>query len=63
MEKQTFSVEETAIWLGIGLNTAYGMVKDGLLPHVKIGRQIRISIRALEAWFQEQSQNSISQNK
>lgn len=51
MEKVTMTVQEMAECLGIGRNVAYELVKNGRVPFLKIGRQIRIPKRAFDAWL------------
>ena len=51
MEKMTMTVQEMAECLGIGRNMAYELVKNGRVPFLKIGRQIRIPKRAFDAWL------------
>ena len=51
MEKVTMTVLEMAQCLGIGRNMAYELVKNGRVPFLKIGRQIRIPKRAFDAWL------------
>lgn len=51
MEKVTMTVQEMAECLGIGRNMAYELVKNGRVPFLKIGRQIRIPKRAFAAWL------------
>jgi excisionase family DNA binding protein len=41
------TVEQLAKMLKIGRNTAYELVRSGLVPSVKIGRQIRVTKRAV----------------
>lgn len=41
------TVRQVADLLRIGRNTAYELVRAGLVPSVKIGRQIRISKQAV----------------
>ncbi len=41
------TVNQLADILGIGRNTAYGIVRSGQIPSVRVGRQIRISRGAL----------------
>ena len=41
------TVNELAEMLKIGRNTAYELVRAGIIPSVKIGRQIRISKQAV----------------
>lgn len=51
MECMTMSVIEMANSLGIGRNVAYNLVKNGRIPSIKIGRQIRIPKKAFEKWL------------
>jgi excisionase family DNA binding protein len=41
------TVNQLADILGVGRNTAYGIVRSGQIPSVRVGRQIRISRGAL----------------
>lgn len=45
----TLSVEEAASLLGISRTLAYELVTRGDLPHLRLGRRILVSRRALEA--------------
>lgn len=55
MAKATFSVQEVAEYLDIGLNKAYELINDGVIPHVQIGKQFRIPIKCLEAWLENEA--------
>lgn len=54
-DRMTLSVNEAARELGVGRNTAYDLVRAGHLPHVRIGRVIRIPRLQLQEWLNEQS--------
>lgn len=41
------TVEQLAIALDVGLNTAYMLVRSEKIPSVRVGRQIRITKAAL----------------
>lgn len=41
-EKATFTVEETAKYLGIGRSLCYRMVREGNIPSVKLANRIII---------------------
>ncbi len=50
MDRQTLTVEEAAVVLGIGRNTAYQAVRQGTLPVVRIGKRYlvpRVALRAM----------------
>ena len=62
MGKATLTVVETAEYLGIGRNKTYRMINDGILPAIKIGRQFRIQIKALESWLMNEAQKALKIN-
>ena len=45
---QTLNVQEAGQLLGIGRTTAYRMVKDGIIPCLRLGKQLRIPRPAME---------------
>ena len=46
-ERLTFSMEEAAKLLGIGLGTAYKAAKRGEIPIIRFGRRVRVPRKAL----------------
>ena len=50
-KRLTFTVVEAATLLGIGRNSAYEVIKSGILPSVQIGRRILIPRAALERFL------------
>lgn len=44
-------VDEAARLLGIGTTLAYELVGRGVLPHVRLGRAVRVPRAALEMWI------------
>jgi excisionase family DNA binding protein len=44
-------VDEAARLLGIGTTLAYELVGRGVLPHVRLGRAVRVPRAALESWI------------
>lgn len=40
LEKATFSVEETAEYLGIGRSLCYRMIKENKIPYIKFANRI-----------------------
>jgi excisionase family DNA binding protein len=48
MERRWLSVSEAAKELGLSTVTIYAAVQNGDLPHVRIGKTIRIDFDALE---------------
>lgn len=45
-----FSVAEAAKLLGISRNLAYDLVREGRLPHIRLGRRVLVPRFALEQW-------------
>ena len=53
------SVKEMAEVLNIGLNTAYRLLKEKEIPSVRVGRQHRISKKALIAYIEHRESESV----
>lgn len=51
-EKSTLTVRELSETLGIGLATAYELVKENQFRTVRVGRRILISKIALQKWLE-----------
>ena len=49
------SVEEAARLLGISRNLAYDLVRQGRLPHVRLGRRILVPRFGLEQWLAQEA--------
>jgi excisionase family DNA binding protein len=45
------TVPEAARALGIGTTLAYQLVGNGKLPHIRLGRALRVPRASLEAWI------------
>jgi excisionase family DNA binding protein len=54
-EQLTVSVQTAAERLGIGRDSLYGMVREGRVRSVKIGRRIRIPISELERFLERET--------
>lgn len=50
-EKIALTVTEAAQALGIGRTVAYDLIRRGEIPHVRIGRSIRIPRASLDSWL------------
>ena len=42
VEDPTVSVDDTAELLGVSRNNAYGAVREGRIPSIRVGRSIRV---------------------
>lgn len=49
-ERIALTVAETAEALGISRTSAYELIRRGDLPHIRIGRVIRVPAEALMEW-------------
>lgn len=56
MNKQTqlLTIDEAREILRVGRNVMYELIRSGGVPHIKIGKQIRIPLRELEEWVKNQ---------
>lgn len=52
MEQEVLTVPEVAAILRVRTHRVYDLAKQGDLPAVKIGRQVRISRAALQAFIE-----------
>ena len=57
MEKQTISVQELSIQLGISLPKTYALVKTEGFPAIHIGSRILIPVEAFKKWLCANSNN------
>ena len=55
MQKATFTVYEAAEYIGVGRNTMYKLVKEKNFPSIRIKKQIRIPIKALDQWLETEA--------
>lgn len=59
-DQLTLSVREAAGHLGIGRNRVYELIARGELPHLKIGRTIRIPSQPLAEWISARTEGRSS---
>lgn len=52
------TVPEAARLLRIGRNTAYGLVRDGQLRAVRVGRRVLVPRKALGEWLRRASSDT-----
>ncbi len=48
------TIDEARRILRVGRNVMYDLIKKGV-PHIKLGKQIRIPRAGLEAWIEQQT--------
>lgn len=51
-----FSTAQTAQLLGVSKKTLYPLFKSGKLPHIRVGRVIRVNVNDLKALIHEYKQ-------
>jgi excisionase family DNA binding protein len=49
------TVEQTARRLGVGRTLAWGLVKRGEIPSIRLGRLVRVPTSALEEWIRHEA--------
>lgn len=56
MEKNhdLLTIDEARMILRVGKNVMYGLIKSGV-PHIKLGKQIRIPRVGFELWIEQQT--------
>jgi excisionase family DNA binding protein len=53
-ELMTISVEEAGRHIGVKRTVAWRLVREGQLPHIRVGRQkVRVPVEALRRWIDE----------
>lgn len=53
----TISVREAAKQIGIGVNTAYELVRSNRLRSLRIGRKLLIPVKEVEAFIDREMEN------
>ncbi len=54
-EPLLFTVPEAASILRISRNSAYELLRQNILPHIRLGRRILVPRHALEQWIERQA--------
>jgi len=57
-DRLLISVREAANRLGIGRDATYGLVRDGKLPSIRVGRRVLVPARLLASWVDRETQSS-----
>jgi excisionase family DNA binding protein len=55
-ESDLLTVVEAAAVLRISRNLAYELIRQGRVPHLRLGKRILVPRRSLDTWIAEQSQ-------
>lgn len=51
MKRNLMTVPEVAAILGISVERTYALAREGILPVVRLGRQIRLDPEQLDNWI------------
>jgi len=57
MDKLLLKPMEAAEAIGVGRSRIYEMLTTGEMPSVRIGRSIRVPVRALNQWVEDRQSN------
>jgi excisionase family DNA binding protein len=60
MSDSIYTIPEVARYLKLSRSKVYALVQCGQLPHVRIGKNVRVLERDLQAWL---TQNSVGQTR
>ncbi|WP_310876879.1 excisionase family DNA-binding protein [Priestia megaterium] len=63
MDKQTISVKETAVYMGVSKDLVYQLVRERKVPHLRLGHRILFRKEAIDRWLTTQETLSVQQNK
>ena len=60
MDDNVMTVREVAWYLKLSKSKVYGLVQQRQIPHIKIGRNVRVREKDVQAWL---AANSVSVSK
>ena len=60
MDDNVMTVPEVARYLKLSKSKVYGLVQQRQIPHIKIGRNVRVREKDVQAWL---AANSVSVSK
>lgn len=58
VECLTYSIPEVAQVLGVGINLAERLIRNGEIKALKVGRRVIVPKVAVEEWLEKKMQNS-----
>ena len=62
-EKEVLTAKELSNLLNISKPMIYEQCKQGRIPHFKVGREYRFSVRAIQKWMLETSEENQTRSK
>ncbi len=55
MQEMIYTIPEVANYLKLSKSKVYHLVQTGKIPHIRIGRNVRIRESDLQKWIESQS--------
>ena len=55
MASELLTVPETAAFLDVSRDTVYRLIREGQLPHVRLGRLLRVPRTKLDEWLETET--------
>ncbi|HHU98210.1 MAG TPA: helix-turn-helix domain-containing protein [Petrimonas sp.] len=52
MNQRLMTASQTAKMLNISKHRLYDLAKRGIVPHVRLGRQVRFDTKQIDAWLE-----------
>jgi len=59
MNRSKLTVKEFSDYMGISIDLAYKLCREGEVPHVRIGGRILLDIDSIDRWFKEKEKNAL----
>ena len=63
MEKLLLRPDEVAETLGIGRTRAYALICSGVIPSMRIGKNVRVPLDQLQRWVKRQVSDSSAKDR
>lgn len=58
--RELVTIPQVAKLLGVSVQRAYELARCGIIPSVRMGRQVRVDLDCLEEWVRSGGTNSVS---
>lgn len=58
MQRLLISTTETAALLGLSYSLTNRLIKERVIPSMKLGNEVRVPLRMLEEWIEEETRRN-----
>lgn len=58
MQRLLISTTETAALLGLSYSLTNRLIKEKVIPSMKVGSEVRVPLRMLEEWIEEETRRN-----